>query len=81
MSFQMTYFVCRNYLIFTVILLTQGKRTLTNEIVADFMYAYGGLVSMMWWSPGVGVIKPISSIPLFSQIFNIKTHVKYWISY
>ena len=30
---------------------------------------------------GVGVTKPISSIPLFSKFFNIiKTHVSYWIS-
>ena len=32
-------------------------------------------------SPGVGVTKPISSVPLFSEIFNIvKTHIMYWIS-
>ena len=31
--------------------------------------------------PGVGVTKPISSVPLFSEIFSIaKTHVSYWIS-
>ena len=30
---------------------------------------------------GVGVTKPISSVPLFSEFFNlIKTHVIYWIS-
>ena len=30
---------------------------------------------------GVGVTKPISSVPLFSEIFNIvKTHIMYWIS-
>ena len=30
---------------------------------------------------GVGVIKPISSVPLFSEIFSIvKTRVSYWIS-
>ena len=29
--------------------------------------------------PGVGVTKPIFSIPLFSEFFNIiKTHVIYW---
>ena len=36
------------------------------------------------WSasaPGVGVTKPISSVPLFSEFFNnAKTHVDYWIS-
>ena len=32
--------------------------------------------------PGVGVTKPISSFPLFSEIFSIvKTHVSYWISH
>ena len=31
--------------------------------------------------PGVGVTKPISSVPLFSEFFNIiKTYVTYWIS-
>ena len=31
--------------------------------------------------PGVGVIEPISSVPLFSEFFSIiKTHVTYWIS-
>ena len=35
--------------------------------------------SRLW--PGVGVTKPISSVPLFSEIFSIaKTHVCYWIS-
>ena len=30
---------------------------------------------------GVGVTKPISSLPLFSSFFNIaKTHISYWIS-
>ena len=30
---------------------------------------------------GVGVTKPISSVPLFSEIFSIvKTRVSYWIS-
>ena len=30
---------------------------------------------------GVGVTKPISSVPLFSEFFSItKTHVSYWIS-
>ena len=30
---------------------------------------------------GVGVTKPISSVPFFSEIFSIvKTHVRYWIS-
>ena len=33
-------------------------------------------------SPGVGVTKPISSVPLFSEFFSIvKTHVRYWISH
>ena len=32
--------------------------------------------------PGVGVTKPISSVPLFSEIFSmVKTHVCYWISH
>ena len=32
-------------------------------------------------SPGMGVTKPISSVPLFSEIFNIvKKHIMYWIS-
>ena len=31
--------------------------------------------------PGVGVTKPISSVPLFSEIVSIvKTRVSYWIS-
>ena len=31
--------------------------------------------------PGVGVTKPISSVPLFSEFFSIvKTYVRYWIS-
>ena len=30
---------------------------------------------------GMGVTKPISSVPLFSEFFNnAKTHVDYWIS-
>ena len=34
-----------------------------------------------WWRSWVGATKPISSVPLFSEIFNIvKTHVRYWIS-
>ena len=34
-----------------------------------------------FWRPGVGVTKPISSVPLFSEFFSvIKTHVTYWIS-
>ena len=33
------------------------------------------------YSSGVGVTKPISSVPLFSEFFSIiKTHVSYWIS-
>ena len=33
------------------------------------------------WCSGVGVTKPISSVPLFSENFNIvKTHIMYWIS-
>ena len=30
---------------------------------------------------GVGVTKPISSVPLFSELFSIvKTHISYWMS-
>ena len=33
-------------------------------------------------NPGVGVTKPISSVPLFSKFFStVKTHVSYWISH
>ena len=35
-----------------------------------------------WAEPGVGVTKPISSVPLFSEFFSIvKTTVSYWISH
>ena len=39
------------------------------------------LGSLILIEPGVGVTKPISSVPLFSEFFSIvKTHFRYWIS-
>ena len=44
-----------------------------------FSYCHRGEIRKL--APGVGVTKPISSVPLFSEFFSIvKTHVRYWIS-
>ena len=46
-----------------------------NHMVVEYFSCY------FTRRPGVGVTKPISSVPLFSEIFNIfKTHIMYWIS-
>ena len=40
-----------------------------------------GKLQRLQWRPGVGVTKPTSPVPLFSEIFNIvKAHIVYWIS-
>ena len=39
------------------------------------------VIAWSYSGSGVGVTKPISSVPLFSEIFSIvKTRVSYWIS-
>ena len=56
----------------------------TSKSIAILCPKCGGNTKAIPWlaySAGVGVTKPISSVPLFSEIFNIvKTHIMYWIS-
>ena len=56
------------------------KDYLYKSLCPKALFIHGISVTNTWWT-GMGVTKPISSVPLFSQIFSVvRTHVSYWIS-